>query len=132
MHTNYRDILEATKQKPVWYDQNGTPRFAPFEPKLCPDIYSNVVVLARIACQACGNAFDVEMHTSVFDWRTTAPPSKWHYGDPPVHGCVGDTENCDDLAILEVWVHDRGTREWLRRTDLEGLIDQQAPDPLEE
>ena len=28
------------------------------------------------------------------------------YGDPPVHGCVGDTMNAIPVRVLEFWVHD--------------------------
>jgi hypothetical protein len=122
MHSNYRDILQLAKGVPLWHDQNGTPRYLPFEPSLCPDIYSHTVVLAEIACQDCGRKFAVEMHAGTWDWRGGAMPSKWHYGDPPVHGCVGDTENCEDLAILEAW-HREGIGDWRRHPEFEGLID---------
>lgn len=46
-----------------------------------------------------------------------------HYGDPPRHGgCVGETMNCDDLEILEVWIKNP-TLNWKRHKELEGEID---------
>lgn len=60
--------------------------------------------------------------------------SSYHYGDPPIHGCVGDTMNCIDLRVVEAWHqpnHIDGTNHvgqipaneynwrWIRREDLE-------------
>jgi hypothetical protein len=89
---------------------------------MCPNIYSNQVVLLRIACQYCGTRFDVEMHSDFF--APIKHPKKLHYGDPPRHGCdgAGDTMNCDDIAVLEVW-HREGIGDWVRLMDLEGLMD---------
>jgi hypothetical protein len=123
MHENYEDIKKLTPEPPQWYDENGVPRYAPFEPKYCPDIYSHNVGLLLIACQACGQQFRVEMHTSIFGSKTGHHPHKWHYGDPPIHGCMGDTMNCDDLAVLEFW-HREGIGEWERMKELEGVIDE--------
>lgn len=121
MHENYADIKKLTTQDPEWYDENGVPRYAKFEPGMCPDIYSNNVGLFVIACQHCGKKFVVEMHASIFDWKLRHPPSSWHYGDPPIHGCVGDTMNCDDLHVLEFW-HREGAGEWERMQQFEGDI----------
>jgi len=122
MHYNYLDILDLTNKQPVWYDQNGCPRFAKFTPDLTPNIYTNTVVLARIACQDCGKQFVVQMHADYWDSRCQLPPTRWHYGDPPIHGCVGDTMNCYDLELLEVW-HRDGVKPWQRHPELEGVID---------
>lgn len=123
MHENYNDIKKRIKEQPVWYDQNGTPRYDKFHPDYCPDIYSNNVALLLIACQSCGQKFHVEMHTSYFGFNSTNLPSKWHYGDPPIHGCAGDTMNCDDLAVLEFWQR-KGIGNWRRNKKLEGVIDE--------
>jgi hypothetical protein len=122
MHSNYEDIRSRIGEDPTWYDANGTPRYGPFTPEMCPNIYSNEVVLLRIACQYCRAFFDVEMHSDFFS--PIKHPKKLHYGDPPVHECAGggDTMNCDDIAVLEVW-HREGIGDWLRRPDFEGLMD---------
>lgn len=122
MHSNYEDILSRIKEEPLWYDTNGVPRYAKFEPNLCPDIYSNTVILMEIACQYCGQRFDVEMHAGIFG--TQLRPKGWHYGDPPRHDCPGggDTMNCDDIAVLECW-HREGMGDWVRRRELEGHVD---------
>lgn len=126
MHHNYRDILDRVNDEPTWYDSNGVPRFGKFEPGMCPNIYSSHVGLFLIACQDCGKRFRVEMHADIFDQRISFPPAKWHYGDPPIHGCVGDTMNCDDLAVLEFWT--KVKFDWKRNKKYEGIIDE-LPDP---
>ena len=123
MHSNYEDILSRIQENPTWFDQNGTPRYGPFRREMCPNIYSNQVVLLLIACQSCGERFKVEMHSDFFS--PIRNPKKLHYGDPPVHDCAGGgyTMNCDDLAVIEVWCRE-GVGDWVRRLDLEGLIDE--------
>jgi len=121
MHENYADITSRILESPRWWDSNGTPRYAAFSPDLCPNIYSNIVVLLRIRCQDCGELFDVEMHAGIFgEW--TFNPRKLHYGDPPVHGCVGDTMNCEDIAVLQVW-RCNPNHVWHRMLKLEGPIE---------
>jgi hypothetical protein len=125
MNAQYEDITGRIVEEPAWYDQNGTPRYGPFEPAHCPNIYAHIVVLLRIQCQSCQMKFDVEMHDDGF-FHTMGNPKKLHYGDPPRHNCDrgGDTMNCEDLAVLEVWSREGGgIVDWQRRKDLEGLIE---------
>jgi hypothetical protein len=117
MHDNYNDIKNKIKEPPIWYDQNGTPRYGIFYPDMCPNIYSNRVALLLIACQYCHKKFKVELHDEFYT-SNISPPSKWHYGDPPAHDCVGDTMNCDDLYVLQFWVRE-GYSEWERRGEFE-------------
>lgn len=124
MRENYDDIKSKINESPKWYDANGTPRYAEFHPQLCPNIYADVVFLAKIACQNCGKQFDVEMHYDWFSAGRARVPKKAHYGDPPCHGCIGDTMNCDDLEVLQVW--QRIDHEWTRLPDLEGPVDEQV------
>lgn len=122
MHTHYHDILDRITEPPSWWDQNGTPRYGAFTPQACPDIYSNQVVLLEIACQACGTLFQVEMHMGLWDdVQHSRLPREWHYGDPPYHGCVGDTMNCDDRQVMEVWSRQTG-QQFVRQPQLEGPI----------
>lgn len=123
MHESYDDIKSRITEEPTWYDQNGVPRYSKFEPKMCPNIYSDIVVLMRIACQNCAEEFLAEIHAGLFDdWYHQHAPKEWHYGDPPIHDCVGDTMNCEDLEIVEVWYRDRFN--WVRKPEFEGSIDQ--------
>lgn len=123
MKENYEDIKSRIEDPVRWYDSNGTPRYDKFSPDLCPNIYANMVVLLDIECQYCHEAFAVEMHTSSWSDRGH-PPKKWHYGDPPIHGCVGDTMNCEDNVVMEVWVQNGGKNillgRWKRMAELEG------------
>ncbi len=84
MLEGYEDILSRISEPPIWYDQNGVPRYAKFHPNMCPNIYADKVVLAQIACQECGEKFLVEMHASIWSDRDASDPRKWHYGDPPL------------------------------------------------
>ena len=122
MHSSYSDIMSRIDTPPLWYDENGVPRYDVFTPHLCPDIYAQQVVLLQIECQDCKRPFTVEMHGDVF--HALRHPHKLHYGDPPFHDCAGATMNCNDLAVLEVWVQSHNTpMKWQRRPDLEGPID---------
>ncbi len=121
MKARYEDILSRIKEDPKWYDQNGTPRFDDFHPDLCPNIYASQCVLLLISCQDCGKEFRVEMNWG--PWlEHNFVPKKLHYGDPPIHGCVGDTMNCNDHTVLQVW--EKQDFEWVRRPDLEGLMNE--------
>lgn len=125
MKAQYSDIRNKIKEDPQWYDENGVPRYEKFSPELSPNIYAEEVVLLEIACQACKRKFLVEMNWSKMDaiFRRLNRESfstrmqqylksrdehmfPLHYGDPPIHGCVGDTMNCCDLRVVEF--HKRG------------------------
>ena len=120
MKENYNDILSRIKEEPLWHDANGAPRYDKFSPDMCPNIYTHKVGLFLISCQNCQKEFLVEMHGDMFGDRSERPPSKWHYGDPPIHGCAGDTMNCDDLKVVEFWVKE--DFEWKRKKEFEGTI----------
>ena len=123
MHESYDDIRERIAEEPTWYDQNGTPRYGTFTYKRCPNIYATTVVLLEIACQDCGERFLVQMSRWMMDMDRCLPPKQWHYGDPPRHECLGAGEsmNCDDLEVLEVWI--RGSFNWERHKELEGPME---------
>ena len=110
MQALYSDILSLTAKPPRWYDQNGVPRYCEFHPHYCPDILSPEVALLRIACRHCGQEFEAEVHAEYFGRLGSS--SSLHYGDPPAHSCVGDSMNCRDLAVLQVWR--RQALEWLK------------------
>ena len=126
MHLEYVDILALTDDDPVWWDSNGVPRFAEFTPYLCPNIYADWVVLLLIGCQYCGERFFVEMHGMEYH-NSLGNPRDLHYGDPPRHDCVGDTMNCDDIEVREVWIRSDAMIGWKRHDEMEGMIDEEAP-----
>jgi hypothetical protein len=113
MLPSYGDIIRAAEgKKPLWYMDTGVPRFEPFKPSMV-GIYHRYVVYYTIACQACHVEFNV---TESWDERSRPCFSKelknLHFGDPPYHGCVGDTMNCDDIEILEFWRFHSKDFEW--------------------
>lgn len=124
MKHSFEDIRDSIPEEPSWYDFNGTPRYGRFHPDMCPDIYTRHVVYMRIECQCCRKEFLVEMHTGFWEPHTKLPPKEWHYGDPPWHGCTGDTMNCTDVEVMEVWKRDLGdTNSWVRYKELEGMVE---------
>lgn len=117
MNRSYEDITSRLGP-PLWWDDNGVPRYEPFGPRLC-DVYAQEVVLEEIACQACGRRFNVACERLLYDLSTTDPRTKpWteppHYGDPPNDRCcpAGPTMNVDFVRVLEWWRYERG--DWRR------------------
>lgn len=112
MHNCYSDIYAladaAGGQEPQWWDENGVPRFAPFDRSLRPNIYADWIALVRIGCAACGQEFLVEMSGDAA-FGPPPEPETLHYGDPPWHHdqyghpCAGNTMTCDDLGVVEFW-----------------------------
>lgn len=146
MNASYDDIKKRIKEEPLWYDTHGVPRYDKFHPDLCPNIYADEVILLEIECQRCGKKFFVEANWAAltFDitgkripsikkrmmqWKRNGKKSDgWsalHWGDPPFHGCVGDTMNCFDLRIVEFWKRRKlPSFEWTRRRAFECKIDE--------
>ena len=126
MHASYEDIRALTDRKPLWYDENGCPRYAPFHPSLIADIYAEQACLLEIGCQGCEQRFLVAMsYTRWFAPRTMSLAEAVdqriiHYGDPPRHmdewgdGCVGETMNCGDYRVVEFWGHTEVWSGWVR------------------
>jgi len=132
MNASYEDIRKKIKEEPLWFDTNGVPRYDKFHPSLSPNIYADEVILLEIACQRCGVRFEVEMNGENFKRLLMGEPvpsftekvrkfreekaefSHIHYGDPPFHGCVGDTMNCIDLRVLQFWKRSRSNRSFFR------------------
>lgn len=137
MKAYYQDIKSRIQENPKWYDTNGVPRYDTFKPELSPNIYAEEVVLLEISCQDCRSRFLVEMNWSIMEIvlnrhseSLSTIMGQWlknenkkdcfvpiHYGDPPGHGCVGDTMNCYDLRIVEFWKKDNFT--WKRIPEYE-------------
>ena len=127
MNQEYHDITSRLGPA-LWHDECGVPRYDPFAPGMCNNIYANEAALLEIACQDCGQRFRVAMSTLRWGWRTgiarAIAERMIHYGDPPRHGCVGDTMNCDDIRVLEYW-HSGGDtgHGWVRDASLEVEIE---------
>jgi hypothetical protein len=122
MLQEYADITSKIKEEPLWYDSNGVPRYAKFEPNLVPDIYSNEALLLKIKCQSCKKIFLVSLDEE-------ANRDEWHsfkekienasigYGDPPAHDCSGVTMCSITVSVEEYWERREG--EWKRNPEYE-------------
>lgn len=126
MHHHYGDILERIAEPPSWWDENGTPRYGEFSPCSSPNIYADQVVLLQIRCQECGDQFRVEMNCGAMDRAYKRPTleervrdGSIHYGDPPAHGCIGDTMNSIPERVLEFWSQPDPLKDWTRAANLE-------------
>jgi hypothetical protein len=131
MHEAYNDIRSRLGD-PLWWDENGCPRYDPFDPGMCADAYAEEAILVRIRCQNCDEEFDVadtwSPYSDMFSWRKLPKLSEriraggflsYHWGDPPYHDDpAGNTENCIDMRVLQFWTREK-TFEWSRDTSLE-------------
>lgn len=101
MLQGYEDIRRRIAVPPLWHDEAGVPRYDPFEPCLCANIYCDECAFVLIACDG-----------------------SLHYVDPPRRDCcpAGPTMNCLDLQVLEYWRKPEGKLEWERASELEVLL----------
>ena len=154
MHRSYRDITSRISEEPKWWDENAVPRYDDFNYRDL-GVYIRYAILAEIACQSChkrmkvGVGYEQHQITSHFkdgEHCFTAVPTdivkeanNFAWGDPPNHGCVGDTMGAVETAILQVWQEGPDERgewneklgcttlreedfQWHRREELEGSI----------
>ncbi len=124
MLPKYEDILAAVGDKqPLWWDEYGVPRFAPFHPDLL-GVYDNYAVLADVVCASCrkhmlvgiGRPRIAVMKDLVrWDLASVAYVAE-AWGDPPRHDCpgAGETMACDDVTIVEAWAQD-DRFDWVKR-----------------
>ncbi len=133
MLRTYADIIDKLGQ-PQWWDDNGCPRYCEFTPDAC-GVYDNVVALIEIACQDCDRRFRVVVSYDRLQLHRLAEQGKahghpvfpdaediraFHFGDPPPHGCIGDTMNCDTYRVLEFWQKpEKGWGDWERAPEYE-------------
>ncbi len=108
MLTSHEDITDRLGE-PLWYDDHGCPRYAPFNPKLAT-VYGSHVALIEIGCQGCTRHFIVASVFEPHSWEEILGASldqkegkevdfprkphlptletgigEFHYGDPPGH-----------------------------------------------
>ena len=121
------DDIKTRLGEPLWWDDNGVPRYDAFKPDMC-GVYDRMVALVEIACQDCGLKFNVAItYDPVYSFRpfNSAPSKKeLFYGDPPIHGCIGDTMTTDTIRVIEYWIKNEKSFNWERKTDQEGIIDE--------
>ena len=139
MYQPYHDITKRLGP-PRWWDEHGVPRYEPFQPSLCADIYARFAALLTIRCQGCGRLMPVAASWSIrgnnAQWdadgriipkyRGGLPdnnsPGFCDYGDAPWHGdsgqCSGTTMTTDVVAIAQFWQRN-DKHEWERNQEHE-------------
>lgn len=127
MLPDYNDIKSRISAPPLWFDTYGVPRYDPFTPDHL-GVYDVIAVLVEIECQSCGIKMLVGegWPAYIFPFGHEEPihctldgiVGKYHYGDPPNHGCIGDTMNCIDLRVLQAWEKEH-VHEWQRSPEHE-------------
>lgn len=132
MWRDYADIIDKLG-KPLWYDDNGCPRYEFFKPEML-GVYDDIAVYFRLKCQACDFTEDVVVSSDKMQrydrfkdkWFTPEEAIEWyktpHYGDPPIHYCTGDTMNSEAIEILQFWIKPTGKFGWERLKEFEGKI----------
>ena len=134
MLPSYADIRALTDQAPIWFDERGVPRYAPFHPSLL-GVYDRYAVLAEIECQSCGERLLVgvgrpehlfcrtngktEIVVQSLDWLA----KDFVFGDPPRHDCpgAGESMSCIERRIVEAW--ERVGLTWGRLSEYEIALD---------
>ncbi len=132
MNNEFDDITSRIAEAPSWHDENGVPRYGAFAPSAVPNIYANEAVLFKIACQGCGEKFQVSLSRAAIEFsivdqepgtlRDRINNKTLHYGDPPNTGCcsTGPTMNSEPRRVLEYWHKSRDTGyEWKRDETME-------------
>lgn len=135
MKADYADIRSRITEQPTWFDKAGTPRYGEFSPGSTPSIYADEAALVLIECQACAATFRVafdcdKQQTILRNVPTLAArisDGAIGYGDPPRHGCSGDTMTSNAVSVLEYWRKDRF--DWVRDPTFEVRFEE-APDDL--
>lgn len=137
MIRTYEDITKRLGA-PLWYDDQGVPRYDAFEPRMC-GIYAAAIAFLEIQCQTCEARFKVASEWTLLDGARLREPrvvpkvphalsedtdpwdaiGDFHYGDPPQHdGCpAGGTMNSVPIRVIEYW--ERRDFDWTRRAECE-------------
>lgn len=137
MHHNYADIRSRIEGKPIWFDEDGVPRYCKFAPKRCSNIYARQCLLMSISCQRCQQPFLVAMSWNMMPRLSASGEMKFvpslselvregkvHYGDPPNVDCCGSGPSMSSVPhhVVEFWQRD-DSHEWERVPQLERPID---------
>ena len=118
----YDDLVKKLG-KPLWWDEVGCPRYEPFTPDLCNNIYATEAALLEIACQSCDERFHVAVSLDpmgAYERKRKLAQSidegYLYYGDPPQHeGCAaGYTMSSITIRVVEFWQMQRPSLEWER------------------
>lgn len=105
MKARYDDIV-AKAGEPQWWDENGVPRYAPFEPALCADPNAQQAAHIKVACTVCRRDCSVVVSSSKLDLdiqsdllaRGTAL-----YGLLPHYDHCGRPNQGEILGVHSIW-----------------------------
>jgi hypothetical protein len=128
MKPNYNDILNRIPEPPLWWDDWGVPRYAPFHPMHASDTSSKEVALILVICQCCRHEFPVLVTEhmqrgwdSILRFGDPKPrdlsdailDGSIDYGDPPNACCVhGASMDSIPQRVLEYW-YNLGKGPWV-------------------
>ncbi len=152
MHHDYSDITNLIDISPLWYDENGVPRYCAFHPSHLANIYASEAALGLIECQACRTKFRVafsELNQKDRLWDPSRQvriaflsdlilDQTLRYGDPPNTRCcdAGPSMSSVTVSVIEYWIKpyirlERGKHikdlsllNWIRKGEFELLIDR--------
>ena len=131
MNQPYDDITSRLGY-PLWWDEVAVPRYDPFHPSLCANIYATQAALVKIRCQNCGTPFEVAFSWSGMDrvkgscdLATQIEQHALSYGDPPNVCCCpgGSTMTSDADRVLEFWEREL-LDEWKRNARYEVSVEE--------
>lgn len=129
MKNNYNDILQLSAAPPLWWDENGVPRYKAFYPLTDAPLDTDEYVLTEIRCQECGKIYRVAIRQHGF---STEPDQlareikvrQIDYGDPP-NDCgedchAGATMSSIPVRVIEYWARRKmAFKGWKRLTEFE-------------
>ncbi len=110
MFNDYSDITGRIAEPPLWWDEQGVPRYAEFAPWLVANIYAREVALVEIECFECPTRFQVALSTAGvmgqperLDLAEIIESREIDYGDPPNYGNCrsGASTGCYNLRVLQ-------------------------------
>lgn len=105
MKARYDDIT-AKAGEPLWWDEHGTPRYAPFEPALCADPNAQQAAHLKVACVICRRDCSVAVSSSNLDLdiqTDLAARGEMVYGLLPHFEHCGRANRGDLLGVHSIW-----------------------------
>lgn len=141
VHNDYADIRSKIAEQPLWWDENGVPRYCEFHPSECANIYAREAVLFLVTCQGCSHPFQVALTSDLMEKHRRSGRElvdmvgdcSLHYGDPPNIRCcpAGPTMNSEPRSVVSYWRRDEALDyEWRRDPAFDGKAI--VPDWVEE
>ena len=132
MKQSYEDITRRISEPPKWYDEHGAPRYNAFRPHDLANPYAYEAACLRGRCQVCHTRFVVAAsrdrgQTYLFGGFQVGDGWSFGYGDPPYHGCNGDSMLMIVMEVKEYWRYEGG---WHRDVSAERrYLSGAGPDP---